>query len=156
MFTYALHTYSRAYPGAPKPPQLGSGSGGTSQAAVVSRLDDQPPSGPRARAFPGLAAHRGMSMAGGASSTELPRNLLSMDLERHCPAAAWWRAGARAAHHGGASPSVCADARRGPRTRSGRRWVVEPDDHSRLAGPPGHTAEQGGLWSPWVSSRVGV
>ena len=85
---------------------------------------------------------------------ELPRNLLSMDLERQCPAAAWWRAGARAAHHGGAS--VCADARRGPRTRSGRRWVVEPADHRCLAGPPGPTAELGGLWSPWLSSRVGV
>ena len=36
----ALYTYSRAYPGTSKPPQLGSGSGRTVQAAVVSRLDD--------------------------------------------------------------------------------------------------------------------
>ena len=83
LFTHALYTYSRAQPGAPKPPQLGSGSGGTSQAAVVSRLDDQPPSGPRARAFPGLAAHRGMSMAGGASSTELPRYSQALPLDSH-------------------------------------------------------------------------
>ena len=74
--------------------------------------------------------------------------------KRQHAAAAWWRGEARAARH--AHASVCAEAREGPRTRSGRRWVVEPDDHSRLAGPPGHTAEQGGLWSPWVSSRVGV
>ena len=74
--------------------------------------------------------------------------------KRQHAAAAWWRGEARAARH--AHASVCAEAREGPRTRSGRRWVVDPDDHSRLAGPPGHTAEQGGLWSPWVSSRVGV
>ena len=74
--------------------------------------------------------------------------------KRQHAAAAWWRGEARAARH--AHASVCAEAREGPRTRSGRRWVVEPDDHSRLAGPPGHTAEQGGLWSPWVSSKVGV
>ena len=39
---------------------------------------------------------------------ELPRNLLSMDLERQCPAAAWRRAGARAARHVHV-PCVCAD-----------------------------------------------
>ena len=61
---FALHTYSRAYPGAPKPAQLGSGSRRTTQAAGVSQLDDQPPSGPRARAFPGLGAHRGMGRSG--------------------------------------------------------------------------------------------
>ena len=83
MFTYALHTYSRAYLGAPKPPQLGSGSGQTGQAAVVSQLDDQPPSGPRVRAFPGLGALRGMGMAGGASSTELPRYSQALPLGRH-------------------------------------------------------------------------
>ena len=73
MFTYALHTYSRAYPGAPKAPLLGSVSGRTGQAAVVIRIDDPPPSGPRARAFPGLGAHRGMGMAGGASFSSPPR-----------------------------------------------------------------------------------
>ena len=69
-------------------------------------------------------------------------------------AAAWRRAGARAACH--AHASVCAQARRGPRPRSGRRLVVELTDHRYLAGPPGPTAELGGLWSPWVSYRVGV
>ena len=42
---------------------------------------------------------------------ELPRNLLSMDLERQCPAAAWRRAGARAARH--VDAVVCADAEMG-------------------------------------------
>ena len=69
-------------------------------------------------------------------------------------AAAWRRAGARAACH--AHASVCAEAWRGPRPRSGRRLVVELTDHRYLAGPPGPTAELGGLWSPWVSYRVGV
>ena len=64
-------------------------------------------------------------------------------------AAAWRRAGARAACH--AHASVCAEARRGPRPRSGRRLVVEMTDPRYLAGPPGPTAELGGLWSPWVS-----
>ena len=49
MFTYVPHTYSRAHPGASKPPLLGSGSGQTGQAAGDNSLDDQPPSGPRAR-----------------------------------------------------------------------------------------------------------
>ena len=39
---------------------------------------------------------------------ELPRNLLLMDLKRQCPAAAWRRAGARAARH--VHVVVCADA----------------------------------------------
>ena len=49
MITYVLHTYSSAHPGASKPPQLGSGSGQTGQAAGDNSLDDQPPSGPLAR-----------------------------------------------------------------------------------------------------------
>mgnify|MGYP003315975142 CR=1 FL=1 len=77
-----------------------------------------------------------------------------MAAKRQRSAAPWRRAGACAARS--AHASLCAEAREGPRSRSGRRWVVEPDDHSRLAGPRGHTAEQGGLWSPWVSSKVGV
>ena len=80
---YALYTYSRAYPGAPKPPQLGCGSGRTDQAAVVSWLDDRLPSGPRARAFPGLGANRGMGMAGGASSCPPPRCCRALPLGSH-------------------------------------------------------------------------
>ena len=106
---FALHTYSRAYPGAPKPPQLGSGSGRTGQAAGVSRLDDQPPSGPRAQAFSGLGAHRGMGTADGASSCPPPRYCRTLPLGSHeeqlpaqrpmvschaqraaCGWAAWW------------------------------------------------------------------
>ena len=79
----ALYTYSRAYPGTPKPPQLGTGSGRTGQAAVVSRLDDQPPSGPRARASPGLGAHRGMGTAGSASSCPPPRCCRALPLGSH-------------------------------------------------------------------------
>ena len=48
LFTYAPHTYSRAYPEAPKAPWLGGGSGRTGQAAGVSWLDDLMPSEPRA------------------------------------------------------------------------------------------------------------
>ena len=36
LFTLALHTHSRAYPGAPKPPWLGAGCGRTGQAIGVS------------------------------------------------------------------------------------------------------------------------
>ena len=32
--------------------------------------------------------------------------------------------------------------------------VVEPADHRCLASPSGPTAELGGLWTPWRSSRV--
>ena len=56
-------------------------------------------------------------------------------------------------------PCSCLGVRQGPegpRPRSGRRLVVEPADHRCLAGPPGPTAELGGLWSAWISSRVGV
>ena len=80
---YALYTYSRAYPGAPKPAQLGSGSRRTTQAAGVSQLDDQPPSGPRARAFLGLGAHRGMGTADGASSCPPPRYCRTLPLGSH-------------------------------------------------------------------------
>ena len=69
-----------------------------------------------------------------------------MAAKRQRMGAAWRRAGARAARH--AHASVCAEAREGPRTRSGRRLIVEPADYRRLAGPPGPTAELGGLWSP--------
>ena len=72
--------------------------------------------------------------------------LFLMAAQRQRAAAAWRRAGARAARR--AHASVCAEAREGPRTRSGRRLVVEPADYRRLAGPPGPTAELGGLWSP--------
>ena len=81
-------------------------------------------------------------------------NLISMAVKRQSLAVAWQLCGARAARH--AHASVCGKAREGPRPRSGRRLVVEPADPRCLAGPPGPTAELGGLWSPWVSSRVRV
>ena len=81
-------------------------------------------------------------------------NLISMAVKRQSLAVAWQLCGARAARH--AHASVCGKAREGPRPRSGRRLVVEPADHRCLAGPPGPTAELGGLWSAWISSRVGV
>ena len=61
------------------------------------------------------------------------------------------RGSGRAARHTHAS--VCADARRGSRPRSGRLLVVEPAHPSRLAGPPGPTAEPGGLRTARVSAR---
>ena len=45
-------------------------------------------------------------------------------------------------------PCSCLGVRQGPegpRPRSGRRLVVEPADHRCLTGPPGPTAELGGL-----------
>ena len=66
---------------------------------------------------------------------ELPRTLLSVDLERQCPAAAWRRAGARAARH--VDAVVCADAEmgraRGPdggwssNLMTTAAWPVRPD-----------------------------
>ena len=80
---FALHTYSRAYPGAPKPPQLGSGSGRTGQAAGASWLDDLLPSEPRAWAFQPPAQPRGSSWVAGASSCLLPRCCQALPLEMH-------------------------------------------------------------------------
>ena len=74
-------------------------------------------------------------------------NLISMAVKRQSLAVAWQLCGARAARH--AHASVCGKAREGPRPRSGRRLVVEPDDTRCLVGPPGPTAELGGLWSPY-------
>ena len=54
----------------------------------------------------------------------LPGNILSMAAKRQRAAAAWRRTGARAVTHG--ATVMCADARRGPRPRCGRRLVVEP------------------------------
>ena len=47
-----LHTHPRGLTGAPKPPQLGSMSWWTGEAAQSTRLDDPRPSGPRARPSP--------------------------------------------------------------------------------------------------------
>ena len=80
--------------------------------------------------------------------------LFFMAAKRQRAAVAWRRAGARAVRR--AHASVCTEAREGPRSRSGRRLVVEPADPRCLAGPPGPITELGGLWSPWVSSRVRV
>ena len=67
--------------------------------------------------------------------------------KRQHAAAAWLRAGARAARR--AHASVCAEARDGPRSRSGRRLVVEPADPRCLAGPPGPITELcGGALEP--------
>ena len=80
--------------------------------------------------------------------------LLSMAAKRQHAAVSWQQAGARAVH-----PAATAGLRRwlgGPRSRLGRQQLGEPADPSRLAGPPGPTAEPGGLWSPSASSRVRV
>ena len=80
---FALHTYSRPYPGAPKPSWLGSGSGRTGQAAGASWLDDLLPSEPRAWAFQPPAQPRGSSWVAGASSCLLPRCCQALPLEMH-------------------------------------------------------------------------
>ena len=83
-----------------------------------------------------------------------PWKLFSTAAKRQRSAATWRGAGARAAHHAHAS-----GLRRwpgGPHSRSGRQLVVEPADPRCLTGSPGPSAELGGLWSPWVSSRVRV
>ena len=72
--------------------------------------------------------------------------LFLMAAKRQHLASAWRRAGARAARH--AHASVCAEARRGPRPRSGRRLVVEPADHRCLAGPPDPLPSWGGFGAP--------
>ena len=60
-------------------------------------------------------------MAGG--HLEMPGDLLSMEIKRQCPAAAWRRAGARAARL--VHALGCVGARGGLRSRSGRPVVVE-------------------------------
>ena len=105
-------------------------------------------------ALPPRSPPTGCSLCMAGDHWTLRWKLFLMAAKRQRAAAAWRRAGARAARC--AHASVCADARRGPRTRSGRRLVVEPADPRCLAGPPGPITELGGLWSPWVSSRVRV
>ena len=83
LFTYALHTYSRAYPEAPKPPWLGGGSGRTGQAAGVSWLADLLPSEPRARPSQPPAQPRGSSWVDGTSSCLLPRHCRVLPLGSH-------------------------------------------------------------------------
>ena len=53
---FTLHTHPRGLTGAPKPPQLGSMSGWTGQAAQSTRLDDPRPSGPPAKPSPASGA----------------------------------------------------------------------------------------------------
>ena len=80
--------------------------------------------------------------------------LLSMAAKRQHAAVSWQQAGACAIN-----PAATAGLRRwleGPCPRLGRQQVVEPAGPSCLAGPPGPTAEPGGLWSPWIRSRVRV
>ena len=72
--------------------------------------------------------------------------LFLMAAKRQRAAVAWRWAGARAVRR--AHASVCTEAREGPRSRSGRRLVVEPADPRCLAGPPGPTAELGGALEP--------
>ena len=105
-------------------------------------------------ALPPRSPPTGCSLCMAGDHWTLRWKLFLMAAKRQRAAAAWRRAGARAARH--AHASVCADARRGPRPRSGRLLIVELADHRWLAGPPGPTAEPGGLWSLWVSSRVRV
>ena len=105
-------------------------------------------------ALPPRSPPTGYSLCMAGDHWTLRWKLFLMATKRQRAAAAWRRAGARAARH--AHAAVCADALRGPCPRSGRRLTVEPADPRYLAGPPGRTAELGGHWSPQVSSRVGV
>ena len=69
--------------------------------------------------------------------------LFFMAAKRQRAAVAWRQAGARAVRR--AHASVCTEAREGPRSRSGRRLVVETVVPRCLPGLSGPTAEQGGL-----------
>ena len=105
-------------------------------------------------ALPPRSPPTGCSLCMAGDHWTLRWKLFLMAAKQQHLAAAWRRAGARAACH--AHASVCAEAWRGPRPRSGRRLVVELTDPRYLAGPPGPTAELGGLWSPWVSYTVDI
>ena len=105
-------------------------------------------------ALPPRSPPTGCSLCMAGDHWKLRWKLFFMAAKRQRAAVAWRWAGARAVRR--AHASVCTEAREGPRSRSGRRLVVEPAAPSRLAGLPGPTAEPGGLWSLWVSSRVRV
>ena len=105
-------------------------------------------------ALPPRSPPTGCSLCMAGDHWTLRWKLFFMAAKRQRAAVAWRRAGARAVRR--AHASVCTEAREGPRSRSGRRLVVEPADPRCLAGPPGPITELGGLWSPWVSSRVRV
>ena len=141
------------------------GPSGCNPSAPSCRCSPCPSSSPRRRnrclptplarlALPPRSPPTGCSLCMAGDHWTLRWKLFFMAAKRQRAAVAWRRAGARAVRR--AHASVCTEAREGPRSRSGRRLVVEPAAPSRLAGPPGPTAELGGLWSPWLSSRVGV
>ena len=94
-------------------------------------------------ALPPRSPPTGCSLCMAGDHWTLRWKLFFMAAKRQRAAVAWRRAGARAVRR--AHASVCTEAREGPRSRSGRRLVVEPADPRCLAGPPGPTAELGGL-----------
>ena len=101
---------------------------------------------PHARlAHPPRSLPTGCSLCMAGDHWTLRWKLFLMAAKRQRAAVAWRWAGARAVRR--AHASVCTEAQEGPRSRSGRRLVVEPADHRCLAGPPGPTAELGGLWT---------
>ena len=112
------------------------------------------PTPPARLALPPRSPPTGCSLCMAGDHWTLRWKLFLMAAKRQRAAVVWRWAGARAVRH--AHASVCTEAREGPRSRSGRRLVVEPAAPSRLADPSGPTAEPGGLWSPGGSSRVRV
>ena len=89
-FTYhATYTHPRGLAGAPKPPQLGSMSGWTGQAAQSTRLDDPRPSGPPARPSPASGTHRGGTTVGAASSPASPCCCLVLPFGSHQSQLPW-------------------------------------------------------------------
>ena len=122
------------------------------QVAPSTRQVLHPP--PARLALPPRSPPTGCSLCMAGDHWTLRWKLFLMAAKRQRAAVAWRRAGARAVRC--AHASVCTEAREGPRSRSGRRLVVEPADFRRLAGPHGPTTELGGLWSSCVSSRVGA
>ena len=122
------------------------------QVAPTTRQVVHPP--PARASCPQRSLTTGCTPCVAGGCPERQWKLLSMAAKRQHAAVSWQQAGARAIN-----PAATAGLRRwlgGPRPRLGRQQVGEPAYPSRLAGPPGPTAEPGGLWSLWVSSRVRV
>ena len=127
-----LHTHPRELTGAPKPPQLGSMSWWTGEAAQSTRLDDPRPSGPRARPSPASGGtsrwHHGRRRELPCVATLLPRAAFRQPLKAAFTAAldsllphTWCslRSGCAVDERLGASPhssTVCGQVRAGKLT----------------------------------------
>ena len=97
-------------------------------------------------ALPPRSPPTGCSLCMAGDHWTLRWKLFFMAAKRQRAAAAWRRAGARAVRR--AHASVCTEAQEGPRSRSGRRLVVDPADPAAWPVRPDPLPSWGGFGAP--------